>query len=183
MLVLKMNVVRGATLGLLTGLFMTGCESENNESESSQNPIQTNEVVTDEFDGTWRANCFARRIFNVPEENQPDGFAQSALTIDSVTGIFSISTITYTDSQCRIRDSAVNERNNSGTFMFDGVTTTSSGLEATVIRYDYNGSLPDRVGLLYRQDDVLYRDSNSTTLIEDIVPNRLALNNGWQLVN
>jgi len=67
--------------------------------------------------------------------------------------------------------------------MFDGITTTSSSLVATVIRYFSKGTSPDTVGLLYRDGDILYRDLSQTTLIEDIVPSDVNLSYPWYLVN
>jgi len=60
----------------------------------------------------------------------------------------------------------------------------NSGLEATVVRYVSSvGTGPDSIGLLYRENDGLYRELNPSTLIEDIVPTDLNLSNPWQLVN
>lgn len=136
-----------------------------------------------EFDGTWRADCFENRIFMVPEEAQPDGYTQTTLTIDSGTNAYSESRQIYLDSQCILEDPDSNARVQSGDILFEGILTTDTGLEATLVLYFNKGTVPDLTGLLYREGDILYRDVRQSTVIEDGVPGVLSLSNPWQLVN
>ena len=203
--VAKMKFVsRTMAFGLIAGVLLAGCSS--NDSDSTAEPVGTQsaettdagsetgetgttdtgntDTMTTDFDGTWRSECKENRLIDVDEEDQPDGFVQSTLTIDSVSESYSERTLLYTDSQCTLEDPEdATLRGSSGEIIFDGVTTTSSGMVATVVRYNPNGTSPATVGLLYRDGDILYRDLIQSTLIEDIVPSTLSLSNPWRLVN
>jgi len=202
MLLKKMNVVsRTMALVLLSGFFLVGCgsdgadtstelvETQSTDSETTDDSTGTEtadntaEPVIADFDGTWRAGCFAVRSFMEPEEDQPNGYSQTTLSIDSKASTYSTTMRLYTDSQCMAENPDLAAIQRSGEILFDGVTTTSSGLEATVARYFSAGSSPDLIGLLYREDDVLYRELRQSTLIEDIAPTDLNLSNPWQLVD
>ena len=142
------------------------------------------EVVTTEFDGTWRSDCSKFGVVGVPEEDQPDEYAASTLTIDSSTKSYSRAVLLFTDPECTKEnpDDPTGPRS-SGEFVFDGTVTTNSGLEATVVRYFSSGTSPDLVGLLYRDGDLLYRELRQSTLIEDIAPTELALSSPLRLVD
>ena len=201
---------RTLAVSLITGVCLAGCGSSGSDPDEEPIDTQTTETETTgtgsadsgntdtasettesgsqvtQFDGTWRANCIEKRVFMANEEDQPGGSAQRMLTINSGDGTYTTSEQDYTDSECMVADpedpvdtsGAV-----TGKIRFDGVITTSSGMEASVVYYD-NGSSPELSGLLYRDGDVLYRElRDESTLIEDDVPVGLALGDPWQLVN
>ena len=197
-------VSRTMALSLVAGVLLAGCSS--NDSDSTAEPVETQstdtgetgtettdsgntdtgntDTMTTDFDGTWRSECMENRLFDVDEEDQPGGYVQSTLTIHSVSESYSERTLLYTDSQCTLEDpDDATLRGSSGEIIFDGVTTTSSGMVTTVVRYNPNGTSPATVGLLYRDGDILYRDLIQSTLIEDIVPTTLSLSNPWRLIN
>lgn len=172
----KLNVVSrtSARMGLciIAGVLIASC-SATGPGDRQINP---------KFDGTWLGECYENRIFMVPEEDQPEGYVRSTLVIDSSTNSYSTTRRVYVDSQCLVENPDANNNTVSGDIAFDGVTTTRSGLEATVVRYFNDGTVPDLIGLLYRDGNVLYRDLRQSTLIEDIVPDQLSFSTPWQLV-
>lgn len=184
---------------LITGVFLAGCSSSDPEPMGEQVTPQTTDSENDpvmpqstglgtgleneKFDGSWRADCFKDSLFGVPEEAQPDGYMQKTLTINSSTNSYSLVTLFYTDSQCVIDNADAKPGDVSGDIRFDGLSTTRSGLEATVVYYFNNGTSPDVTGLLYRDGDILYLEERGSTLIEDIVPDKLSLSVPWRLVN
>ncbi len=179
-----MNLLsRAATtlLSLTISAFLTGCGSDVNDELSE---IQSTGIDGIEFNGIWLSRCFEREVFMAAEEDQPDGYTQTSLTIDSSTRSYAQRTMVYTDSQCAIEDAEnpISLRS-SGEIDFRGLTTTNSGLDATIVRYISNSSSPDLTGLLYREGDILYRESRQSTLLEDTIPDELSLSNPWQLAN
>lgn len=196
----KMNFVsRAMALSLIAGVLLAGCSS--NDPDSTADPVETQSAeitdagtgttdngttntMTTDFAGTWRNECREHRLIDVDEEDQPGGYVQSTLTLDSTNNTYSERILLYTDSQCTLEDpDKPILSGSSGEFIFDGVTTTSSGMEATIVRYNTGGTNPEMIGLLYRDGDVLYRDLSDLTLILDIVPKALDLSNPWRLVN
>ena len=185
-------------LSLGTGLFLAGCGSSGSDSNDELLETQstvpestgTSSVTTDPgsrnagFDGTWGAECMENRAFLVPEEDQPGGYVQRTLTIDSSEGSYTELTLLYTDLQCTVEDpNDATLTGSSGDIVFDSLVTTSTGMEATVVRYLSSGSSPDLIGLLYRDGDILYRDVRQSTLLEDVAPVELSLSNRWRLIN
>jgi len=168
---------------LISSLLLAGCGSSGSNSEKDPVSPQTAELGTAGFDGSWSAGCFKDSLIGVPEADQPDGYIQRTLTIDSSAKSYSESTLRYKDSQCTEENTDAKVISVSGDIAFDGLTTTRSGLEATIVRYFNNGTSPDYIGLLYRDGDVLYRDQGPGTVIEDKVPDQLILQVPWQLVN
>jgi len=180
----KMNVVlRTMALSIIFAVLLVACSTSESPSRGEQVKPQPTGSETTKFDGSWRTDCFKDRLFNVPEDAQPDGYVQTTLNIDSTTKTYSNNRRKYTDSQCTIANPDDAGRIQSGKFRFDGVTTTISGLEATIVRYFFNGTVSDLIGLLYRDGDILYVEQRESTLIEDIVPNQLSLGVAWRLVN
>ncbi len=186
-------------LSVVTCVLLVGCSSSGTDSNGEQVDSQstesgttdagtgsetTNGSVTADFDGTWRTDCFENTVFGLPEDSQPDGYVQRSLTIDSTASARSETRQIYTDAQCTIEDPDEPAVGGSGDILFEGVVTTSTGLEATVVRYVGNGSNPDLIGLLYREDNVLFRElRQSTAIIEDEVPTNLSLSVPWRLVD
>lgn len=152
-------------LGLIAGLVLAACSSS----------------TTTEFDGTWVGGCNERFTIGAPEEDQPEGYVQGTLTIDSSTNTYSEVHQPYSDAECTSRDRDTRVWDVSGEVVFDGLSTTREGLEATVARYSPSGSSPATVGLLYREGDVLYRDVNLSSVIEDRVPDNVATKYPWTL--
>lgn len=181
-------------LSIGSGVFLMGCSSSDPDSSE---PVQSQTTGGDsmddmneenmagslvtEFDGSWQSDCIEYRLFDIPEEDQPGGYVHRTLTIDSSAGTYSERRQIFTDMDCATEDPDRPATGVSGQIVFDGTTMTSSGLEATIVRYTDNGAA-DLVGLLYREDNVLYRELRESTLIEDIVPTELGLSNPWRLV-
>lgn len=172
-------VLRQVAVALVLVLLFAACSASVADIDTSE--AVDRGTVTAEFDGTWRSECAENRLFDVPEEDQPEGYVQTILTIDSSTNSYSRSTIVYFGDDCRTIDTGQNGRGSSGDLAFEGVTTTRSGLEATVVRYTPRGTAPEEVGLLYREGDVLYQDVINSTLIEDVVPTDVSLSHPWRL--
>ena len=185
-------------LSHIAGFFLAGCGSDSSDSNEELTEIQSAGSETTgtlsettgsgsqitAFDGTWGAECMENRLFMVAEEDQPGGYVQRTLTIDSSNSSYSELTLLYTDLQCTIEDpDDATLAGSAGDIRFDGLITSNSGMVATVVRYFNNGSSPDLVGLLYRDGDVLYRDVSQSTLIENVVPVELSLSNPWRLIN
>jgi len=174
--IVKMNFGIRTTLGalsLIASVLLVGCSSSG--SEEKEEPVVT-ATVNATFDGTWRSDCFKQFVDNIPEEDQPDGYIQRTLTIDSATNAYSTTPNVYTDSQCMLEDPEHKIK-------FDGIVTTSSGMDATVARYYSDKDSPDLVGLLYRDGDILYREAGQSGVIDDSIPTALDLSNPWRLVN
>jgi len=188
-------VMRSMALSIVTGIFAIGCGSGSSDADGNQAGTQTEgadggqaEPETagsspSDFDGLWRTDCVAQTVFGVPEDSQPEGYLSRTLTLDSATKTYSTTTQMYTDSQCTVEDPNNAAITVSGEILFDGTVTTSSGLEASVVRYFNNGTSPDLIGLLYRDGDTLYRELRQSTLIENEVPSELSLSVAWRLVN
>ena len=185
-------------LSHIAGFFLAGCGSDSSDSNEELTEIQSAGSETTgtlsettgsgsqitAFDGTWGAECMENRAFLVPEEDQPGGYVQRTLTIDSSEGSYTELTLLYTDLQCTVEDpNDATLTGSSGDIVFDSLVTTSTGMEATVVRYLSSGSSPDLIGLLYRDGDILYRDVRQSTLLEDVAPVELSLSNRWRLIN
>ena len=211
--IVKMNFGTRTTLGtlsLIASVLLVGCSSSG--SEENEEPVSpqttdtettggdageentdesTNNETTDDstatvnaaFDGTWRSDCAELRFDNIPEDSQPGTFIQRTLTIDSATNAYSTTRNNYTDSQCMLEDPEETVFVFTGEIKFDGIVTTSSGMDATVARYFSDDDTPDVVGLLYRDGDILYREAAQSGVIDDSVPTELNLSMPWRLVN
>jgi len=167
---------------LMACVFLVGCELTESEMQDIQSENQAVGADASRFDGTWRSQCVENQIVGAPEAHQPDGYVQSTLALDSATNSYIFITKKYFGPQCGPVNQGALVREQSGDISFDGLTTTSSGLEATVVRYFNNGTVPDTTGLLYRDGDILYRDLTEGSVIEDIVPTQLAFRYPWQLL-
>jgi len=200
--IVKMNFGIRTTLGalsLIASVLLVGCSSSGSEEpetnggatgEEMADDSTSNETTDDStasvnaaFNGTWRTDCAEQRFDNIPEENQPGVFIQRTLTIDSATKAFSTTRRDYTDSQCMLEDPEQTVVVFTGEIKFDGVVTTSSGMDATVARYFSDQDIPDVVGLLYRDGDILYREVAQSGIIDDSIPTTLDLSKPWRLVN
>gem|GEM_PF-3613743 len=170
--------------------YVTGCSSNGDDPEPQAADPDSDGVPSGDdqpigagvaaFDGTWLSACRESGTFGASPEDEPEQYARSTLVIDSGAGTYSDRMRLYTDPGCSTEDPSAAGPRSSGRIEFDGTTTTSSGLEAAVVRYTSDGTSPDLVGLLYRDGDVLYRERRESTLIEDVVPTELALSNPWR---
>ena len=195
MYIVRMNFGIRTTLGalsLIASVLLVGCSSSGSEENGEPVvPQSTDTETTDEptatvnttFDGTWRSDCAEYRFDNIPEESQPGKFIRRTLTIDSATNVYSSTGHLYTDSQCMLENPEHNVVVFTGEIKFDGIVTTSSGMDATVARYYSDHDIPDLVGLLYRDGDILYREARPSGIIDDSIPTALNLSNPWRLVN
>ena len=180
---------------LIAGVFVTGCGSSDSNSGSEQSVTESDDSAADDetgdqaaalanFDGMWQTECSEFRVFGEPENAPPEGYVQVVLSLDSATSTYSRATRRYTDEQCVIEDTSVNTGVASGQIRAEGVVTTTTGLEATMVRYNSDDPSREILGLLYRDGDTLYRESRQSTVIEPgVVPTELALSSPLRLVN